>query len=215
MLSALDDQDQYVISAVSSALQRIRDTAVVDGLLALLSHDRFWLRERAAQVLGTIGDARAIEPLVYAMGDQNQNVPSAAAGALTRIKNWPTTQEAVRAAIGLEEKLRDQDKYVREAVFNALKQLLVYFRSGRNQAAIDRMDRTITKYRHERKERCANCDKKISIVDRIAASVTKRVCVCGWSALYCEICNEPTVQSESGLDGSFWKCLECGSKTRI
>lgn len=65
-------------------LQTIRD-ARVTRLTANLKHRNARLRQRAARLLGTIKDPRAVEPLIAALKDQDPAVQQDAAGALEKI----------------------------------------------------------------------------------------------------------------------------------
>jgi len=60
------------------------------------------LRWRAAEVLGEIGDRRALEPLIQAIKDQDPDVRAAAARALGEIRD-PKAIEPLIAALGDEE----------------------------------------------------------------------------------------------------------------
>ena len=65
-------------------LQTIRD-ARVTRLTANLKHRNARVRQRAAMVLGSIKDPRAVEPLIAALKDQNPVVQQETAGALEKI----------------------------------------------------------------------------------------------------------------------------------
>jgi hypothetical protein len=70
------------------------------------------LRERAAEVLGKIGDSRAVEPLVLALGDPFSSVRERAADALGKI--------GTRAVEPLIAALKDADSNFRERAAGAL-----------------------------------------------------------------------------------------------
>ncbi len=74
------------------------------------------LRCEAARKLGTIGDPRAVEPLVAALKDENRGVRVCAASALGAIKDS-------RAAVPLIVALNDKDEYVRLSAAKALDDL--------------------------------------------------------------------------------------------
>ena len=51
-------------------------------LIASLDDDETWVRHRAAEELGEIGDERAVEPLIAMLDDDDAGVRSAADDAL-------------------------------------------------------------------------------------------------------------------------------------
>jgi len=76
-------------------------------------HGPVRLRCEAARKLGTIGDARAVEPLVAALKDRDRGLRVCAASALGAIKD-------PRAAAPLIVALNDKDEYVRLSAAKAL-----------------------------------------------------------------------------------------------
>ncbi len=59
----------------------------VNNLINVLLYDRDWkVRRDAAEALGKIGDARAVEPLIQALKDKKEVVQIAAKKALGKIK---------------------------------------------------------------------------------------------------------------------------------
>ena len=59
----------------------------VKGLIKALKYKKdVFVRREAAEVLGKIGDARAVEPLTKALKDKDWNVQEAAKEALDKIK---------------------------------------------------------------------------------------------------------------------------------
>ncbi len=80
----------------------------------LLSRDR-QVRQNAAAMLGDLGDPRAVEPLIKALGDYNNGVREAATEALPKFG-----EHAVRPLI---EALWDANKDVRRAATEALVRL--------------------------------------------------------------------------------------------
>lgn len=87
--------------------------------------DEHWsVRYAAAEALGRIGDARAVEALVAALTDQDTGVRPAVAGALDRIDaNWRKCEAAQQAVPTLLAALTDQDAHVRSAAAQALKKI--------------------------------------------------------------------------------------------
>lgn len=71
----------------------------VDGLVRALGPENDYdVREDAADALGEIGDARAVEPLIAALGDPDDDVREAAAEALGNIGD-PRAADPLRAAL--------------------------------------------------------------------------------------------------------------------
>ena len=73
-----------------------RGSVVVPALTELLDHGNPLIRNSSAETLGTIADPRALEPLIEAMSDPDDDVRLAAAQALSRMKS----EKAVRFLIG-------------------------------------------------------------------------------------------------------------------
>jgi HEAT repeat protein len=84
----------------------------VEPLSATLKDDRY-VRAAAAYALGQIGDPRAVEPLIAALGDESSDVRQDAAYALGEIKD-PRAVEPLIAA------LKDWHSNVRKAAAKAL-----------------------------------------------------------------------------------------------
>ena len=84
LVDALGDRDPGTRRRVVKALAKIGKRAVNALLITLESHD--WeLRRHAAETLGIIGDPRAVQPLVTALGDHDIGVRWQAIHALERI----------------------------------------------------------------------------------------------------------------------------------
>ena len=75
-----------------------------------------WVRRNSAKALGKIGDGRAVEPLIKALGGEDRRGRSAVAEALGAIGDT----RAVEPLIGL---LEDEDKWVRKYAKESLKKL--------------------------------------------------------------------------------------------
>jgi len=71
------------------------------------------VRERAANALGSMGDVRAVQPLINALKDNDRRVRSSAAYALGNIGD-------IRAEQPLIDALKDNDKWLRESAASAL-----------------------------------------------------------------------------------------------
>ncbi len=81
-----------------------------------LSNKNSHLRTTAAEALGNLGDARAVEPLIKALGDGDEDVRHAAAGALGKLGD-------IRAVEPLIKALGDGDGRVRREAARALGKL--------------------------------------------------------------------------------------------
>ena len=101
---------------------RIRANKRLKGLLRALQYgttdakahlNTAFVRGRAAVTLGLMGDSRAVEPLMQALGDADRWVRSAAAWALGRLGD-------ARAVNTLVEALDDEDWMVRSEAHKAL-----------------------------------------------------------------------------------------------
>jgi hypothetical protein len=73
------------VSVEASDVLRAIRTARVNRLTANLKHPNPRVRQRAARVLGSINDPRAVEPLIAAVQDQDPSVRQEAAAALATI----------------------------------------------------------------------------------------------------------------------------------
>ncbi len=91
-----------------------RRRGALPALAAVLLEDGDWsVRRAAAEALGQIGDAAAVEPLVQALKDSDWSVRSAAAVALSNVGD-PTSVDA------LLEALAAPDEFIRSATVIAL-----------------------------------------------------------------------------------------------
>ena len=85
----------------------------VKGLLKALAYKDLFVRWRAAEALGKIGDKLAVDGLIVALKDQHKAVRGSAAYALGEIGDK-------RAADGLVVALKDQEPTVRQRAVDAL-----------------------------------------------------------------------------------------------
>jgi HEAT repeat protein len=102
------------IRAVSHLLDQGK--ASVLPLTELLAHEEPTVRASAAEVLGALGDAAALDSLIRALGDADARVRLSATNALGRIKH-------ARAAATLARALQDQDNKVVSAAAAGLENL--------------------------------------------------------------------------------------------
>ena len=90
---------------------------IEEWLEKLKDQDEDWrVRCLAAEALGTLGDPRAIEPLIEALTDEYWDVGSSAAEAL-----WKLGESAVEPLIGALKKEQKED--VRFAIERTLKDI--------------------------------------------------------------------------------------------
>lgn len=74
LLRALDDEDPLTRNNAIIALRTIASPEAVDRLIRKgLTDNERWVRLNAASTLGEIGDRRAVEPLILAMRDNQQD----------------------------------------------------------------------------------------------------------------------------------------------
>jgi HEAT repeat protein len=69
---------------------------VAGRLISRLENTNARVRERAAWLLGTTGDRRAIEPLIGLLDDENQGVRTSAAHALQTLTDQDFGTDAAR-----------------------------------------------------------------------------------------------------------------------
>jgi len=110
-----DDEWSFIWEA-QVALSKIGAPAVEPLIVALKKSKEPWARERAARVLGEIGDTRAVEPLISAITGEKWIVRRAAIEALGKLGD-------VRAVEPLIAKLKDKDSNIRSYAAKALKKL--------------------------------------------------------------------------------------------
>jgi HEAT repeat protein len=112
LITALKDEKVNVRKAAVRALGRIWELSDIVGL----GNNDSKVRMAAAEVLGKLGDVRAVEPLVTALKDEARYVQAAAAEALGKLGD-------VQAVGPLVAALKDEDMNVREAAVRALGEL--------------------------------------------------------------------------------------------
>jgi HEAT repeat protein/beta-lactamase regulating signal transducer with metallopeptidase domain len=87
LLAALErEADDDAADAMIHALGASADPRATDGLIAALGRREPRLRERAAQMLGQVGDERAVDPLVAATRDPDHEVRLTAVWALDALR---------------------------------------------------------------------------------------------------------------------------------
>ena len=86
LITTLSDPTGGVCTAAVEALVEIGVPAVEPLVAALIGPNPGWsVRKAAVETLGKIGDARAVEPLVAALGDQDEFVRRDASEALAAV----------------------------------------------------------------------------------------------------------------------------------
>jgi len=107
LIAALGDGDSFVREAAARALGQLGEGALAEAVLAALKCE--------AQAVVELGDPRAVNPLITALGDRDEDVRWAATTALVQI--GPSTVQALTAALG------DENEWVRQAAAKALGQI--------------------------------------------------------------------------------------------
>ncbi|MDQ1327356.1 MAG: Lipoyl-binding protein, partial [Candidatus Poribacteria bacterium] len=107
---ATEDERTYAASVRTSAITALAiiGAPAVEGLISTLENniETETARVNSASVLGTIGDKRAVMPLINALKDQNKNVRAVSATSLGTLKDR-------RALTPLIEALNDSDLVTR------------------------------------------------------------------------------------------------------
>jgi len=104
--------DKQVRQAVVDVLVEIGEPAV-GALINALKYKDWEVREGSINILGMVGDKRAVEPLINALGDENVIVRWAAAEAIGKVGNGEAVEPLINA-------FEDTDALVRESVVRAL-----------------------------------------------------------------------------------------------
>jgi HEAT repeat protein len=138
-------EDQLLRDQATNALKMIGEPAV-EQLIQTMSHDDYRVRIAAVQMLGEIGDWRAVKSLMSALeGDNSYGVRTQAAEALGRIGN----QDALRSLIsGLNDDHRNVQWAAAEALgklnnLDALGPLIDAFETYRNVPALFSIEKLI------------------------------------------------------------------------
>lgn len=118
LLAALESENEYVVMATAEALVSLRDTGAAPTLISVLEDKgrESWRREQAAELLGKLGDTRAVEPLGTALEDAKVDVRRSAAEALGQLGD-------TRGASVFIADLQDQNSYIRGLAEEALERI--------------------------------------------------------------------------------------------
>ena len=106
-------------------MQKERD---VEGLIKALEHKNIHVRERAAEALGELKDARAVEPLILALNGEDEG-RFQAAFALGRIGDKRAVEPLILA-------LNDKNEDVREKAAKALEEIRKNEAKGKDAGTI-------------------------------------------------------------------------------
>jgi len=93
-------------------IEKMKANKDVEGLIRALKDEDYWVRWRAAESLGRIGDKRAVEPLIEILNDTNYMVQTEVAWALRQIRE-PAVKPLIKA-------LKDEVSDVRMRAAEAL-----------------------------------------------------------------------------------------------
>ncbi len=97
-------EDIRVIRTAAERLGELKSIDAVDPLLELLKNDKPELRRAAVIALGTIGDRRAMKPLLYKLKDEDVYVRTEVSRALEKFETRDnTSQESDDLIKGLED----------------------------------------------------------------------------------------------------------------
>jgi HEAT repeat protein/CheY-like chemotaxis protein len=114
LITVLQDEHRSVRRAAAAALAKLGEAAAEALTISIRSQD--WdVRQISAQVLGQIGDPRALQPLLLTLHDEHAEVRQAVVAALTGLG-----QVAVEP---LTDHLRDADSDIRRRAARALGEL--------------------------------------------------------------------------------------------
>ncbi len=119
LIQALKDKDDLVRHEIAEGFAFLAGMGdpVIMPLVGALKDEDWRARSEAAWILGTTGDARAVEPLIEALQDGNSTVRAQAAWALGGIGDVRAVDPITTHA------LKDKDKDVRGAGQDALEEI--------------------------------------------------------------------------------------------
>ena len=119
LLKALDDKDENVRASAVEHLGNIRkNVSVINALIAILKKKDIWVAYPAADALGRIGDARAVDALVSVL--QQKALRKPVIRALGQISE-------VRSLNSIVPFLKDESKTIREETVKAIER---FFQKG-------------------------------------------------------------------------------------
>lgn len=113
LIVSLQDLDWQVSQAANETLLN-EGTIVVAPLIAALNNNNSYLRATILEILGAIGDGRAIEPIIMLLNDKDDKVREEAANALGRLGAKQATEPLTKLLF------KDGNRYVRRKAAEAL-----------------------------------------------------------------------------------------------
>lgn len=121
LLHVVADKEWEVREAVCVALGRLKYPRAFDPLVAALKDGDREVREAAVRGLGHLNDARAIGPVLSALVDEQDSVRHVALATLATLDlHWERTDAAQKATPLLQEALKHNQYWVRQAAADAL-----------------------------------------------------------------------------------------------
>jgi HEAT repeat protein len=98
LIPVLKDEYFKVREAAAESLIKIGAPAV-EPLISALQYREWRMRKAATEVLGKIGDARAIDPLIAALEDEDKDVRKSVAWGLISLSHNAPLDDAVKQRI--------------------------------------------------------------------------------------------------------------------
>lgn len=107
LVRALSDENKNVKSSVIIALGYMRDKKAVDPLLSFLGKEKnTGLKISAVNVLGVIGDERALPTFVKLLKDENPRIKTISAQALGRLRKPAAVEPLLKSSRDKTQKVR-------------------------------------------------------------------------------------------------------------
>lgn len=124
LLKSVADKEWEVREAACVALGRLKDVRAFDPLVAALRDGDREVREAAVRGLGHLNDPRAIGPMLSALVDEHDSVRQIAHATLSSLHpRWENTEAAQEAKAQLQESLKHNQYWVRQAAADALSRI--------------------------------------------------------------------------------------------
>lgn len=108
LVDGLGDANWYVRWGMTGPIRRIGLRAVEPLIRSLHSED-YGVREKAARILGSLGDSRAIVHLANLTSDENESVRQAANYALNQLRHVPMSTEPRGVTLPERSEMPDQE----------------------------------------------------------------------------------------------------------
>jgi HEAT repeat protein len=121
ILPLLKDPKFEVRVATVSALGKMKNPDALEPIISMLTDSDVDMRKTAVESLTKLADPRSVAALIATLIDRESIVRHAAANALQVINfKWQISEEAQKAIPYLEESLKHEEYWVREAASKAL-----------------------------------------------------------------------------------------------